>query len=129
MAGLTRAATELEKPTPIQIVQLEEISDVLPVLALRSDGLIRYLGQSQAVFGASGATIPSAHQACNATPSTARTRHIRTRAATSSIEAPTRAGASRDEQAVSILLKLVHQFALAEIAILENILDISGMRS
>jgi hypothetical protein len=54
LAGLTRTATELEKPSPVQVVQLEQISDVLPVLAIRSDGLIRYLGQSQAVFGASG---------------------------------------------------------------------------
>jgi len=53
-AGLTRAATELDKATPIQIVQLEQISYALPVLAIRSDGLIRYRGQSQEVFSASG---------------------------------------------------------------------------
>ena len=54
LAGLTRAATELDKPTPIQIVQLEQISYALPVLAIRSDGLIRYRGQSQEVFSTSG---------------------------------------------------------------------------
>jgi hypothetical protein len=54
LAGLTRAATELDKPTPIQIVQLEQISYTLPVLAKRSDGLIRYRGPSQEGFSAAG---------------------------------------------------------------------------
>jgi hypothetical protein len=54
LAGLTRAASSLEKPTPVQVVQLQEISDALPVLAIRSDGLIRYLGQSEATLTISG---------------------------------------------------------------------------
>ena len=58
LSGLTRAATELEKPTSIQIVQLEQISYALPVLAIRSDGLIRYRGQSQEAISTSGRSVP-----------------------------------------------------------------------
>jgi hypothetical protein len=56
LGGLTRAAapSQLEKPVPVQVVQLQEISNTLPVLAIRSDGLIRYLGQSQVSFTVSG---------------------------------------------------------------------------
>jgi hypothetical protein len=54
LAGLTRAATNVDKPAMVQVAQLEQISDVLPVLAIRSDGLLRYLGQSQASFAVSG---------------------------------------------------------------------------
>jgi hypothetical protein len=55
LAGLTRVApSQVNKPVPIQVVQLEEISDVLPILAIRSDGLIRYLGQAQNSFEVSG---------------------------------------------------------------------------
>ncbi len=55
LAGLSRAASSQEnKPVPIQVVQLEQISDLLPILAIRSDGLIRYLGQGQNSFGVSG---------------------------------------------------------------------------
>lgn len=55
LAGLTRVApSQPDKLAPIQVVQLQEISDALPVLAIRSDGLIRYLGQSQASLTVSG---------------------------------------------------------------------------
>lgn len=55
LAGLSRAASaQQNKPVPIQVVQLEQIGDVLPILAIRSDGLIRYLGQGQNSFGVSG---------------------------------------------------------------------------
>lgn len=55
LAGLTRAAPpQSDRPAPIQVVQLQEISDALPVLAIRSDGLIRYLGQSKATLTVSG---------------------------------------------------------------------------
>ena len=55
LSGLTRAASsQLNKATPIQVVQLQETSNTLPVLAIRSDGLIRYLGQSQVSFTVSG---------------------------------------------------------------------------
>ena len=41
LAGLTQAASpKVDRPYPIQVVQLEEISDALPVLPIRSDGLI-----------------------------------------------------------------------------------------
>jgi hypothetical protein len=56
LAGLTRAASTLNKPTPVQVVQLEQISDALPVLAIRSDGLIRYLGQSEATLTVSSSS-------------------------------------------------------------------------
>jgi hypothetical protein len=51
LAGLTQAASsQVDKLSAIQVVQLEEIDDTLPLLPIRSDGLIRYLGQSQATF-------------------------------------------------------------------------------
>jgi hypothetical protein len=57
LAGLTQAASpKVDRPYPIQVVQLEEISNALPVLPIRSDGLIRYLGQSQVAFTVSGRT-------------------------------------------------------------------------
>ena len=42
------------KPSPVQVVQLEEISDPLPVLAIRSDGLIRSLARSPVAFTVTG---------------------------------------------------------------------------
>jgi hypothetical protein len=55
LAQLTRAApAQVDKPAPIQVVQLEELGEALPVLAIRSDGLIRYLGQSEVTFTVSG---------------------------------------------------------------------------
>ena len=55
LAGLTHhASANAKKPSPVQVVQLEEISDVIPVLPIRSDGLIRSLGRSQAAFTVSG---------------------------------------------------------------------------
>lgn len=57
LAGLTRAApSQLNQPAPIQVVQLQEIDHVLPILAIRSDGLIRYKGQGQNSFGVPGQT-------------------------------------------------------------------------
>jgi hypothetical protein len=55
LAGLTRhASANGTKPSPVQVVQLEEISGVIPVLPIRSDGLIRSLGQSQVAFTVPG---------------------------------------------------------------------------
>ena len=55
LAGLTHhASANATKPSPVQVVQLEEISDVIPVLPIRSDGLIRSLGRSQVAFTVSG---------------------------------------------------------------------------
>ena len=55
LAGLTRAAsTQVDQPSRIQVVRLEEVSNAIPVLPIRSDGLIRYFGQSKATFTASG---------------------------------------------------------------------------
>ena len=51
IGSLTRAASQhVGEPTVIQVVQLQEISDVLPVLPIRSDGLIKFLGQSDAPY-------------------------------------------------------------------------------
>ncbi len=38
---------------PIQVVQLEELNDVLPELPIRSDGILKHLGQSDTTFGVS----------------------------------------------------------------------------
>jgi hypothetical protein len=55
LAGLTRAASpQVDQPSRIQVVRLEEVSNAIPVLPIRSDGLIRYFGQSKATFTASG---------------------------------------------------------------------------
>jgi hypothetical protein len=55
LASLTHnASANATKPSPVQVVQLEEISDVLPVLAIRSDGLIRSLARSPAAFTVTG---------------------------------------------------------------------------
>jgi hypothetical protein len=55
LAGLTHnASANATKPSPVQVVQLEEISDVLPVLAIRSDGLIRSLARSPTAFTVTG---------------------------------------------------------------------------
>ncbi len=51
LGSLTRAASQhICEPPPVQVVQLEEISDVLAVLPIRSDGFIKYLGQSDAPY-------------------------------------------------------------------------------
>ena len=48
-------SSSIEKEfSPVQVVQLEEISDVIPVLPIRSDGLIRSLGRSAVAFTVSG---------------------------------------------------------------------------
>jgi len=44
----------VDTPAIVQVAQLEEIGDSLPMLAIRSDGLIRYRGQSQTTFAVSG---------------------------------------------------------------------------
>ena len=55
LADLTRAAsTTVDQPSQIQVVRLEEVSDAIPVLLIRSDGLIRYFGQSKTTFTVSG---------------------------------------------------------------------------
>jgi hypothetical protein len=55
VAGLTRAASpQVDQPSRIQVVRLEEVSNAIPVLPIRSDGLIRYVGQSKTTFTASG---------------------------------------------------------------------------
>ena len=55
LAGLTRhASANGTKPSPVQVVQLEETSGVIPVIPIRSDGLIRSLGQSQVAFTVPG---------------------------------------------------------------------------
>lgn len=50
LASLTRATSTVEQPVVIQLVQFEQISEHLPVLAIRSDGLLRYHGQSEATL-------------------------------------------------------------------------------
>jgi hypothetical protein len=48
LASLTRAAPkEIGHKAVVQVVQLEQVNDALPVLAIRSDGLIRSLGPSE----------------------------------------------------------------------------------
>ena len=54
LAGLTHATSQPEMPAPIQVVQLDQVSDAFPVVAIRSDGLIRYLGRSQVTLTVSG---------------------------------------------------------------------------
>ena len=55
LAGLTGAASpQVDQPSRIQVVRLEEVSNAIPVLPIRSDGLIRYFGQSKTPFTASG---------------------------------------------------------------------------
>jgi pimeloyl-ACP methyl ester carboxylesterase len=48
LASLTRAAPkEIGQQAVVQVVQLDEVNDALPVLTIRSDGLIRSLGPSE----------------------------------------------------------------------------------
>jgi hypothetical protein len=55
LAGLAHhTSANAAKPSPVQVVQLEEISDALPVLAIRSDGLIRSLARSPVAFTVTG---------------------------------------------------------------------------
>lgn len=53
LASLTRASAD-QRQVAVQVVQLEQISKRLPVLAIRSDALIRYLGKSDARLAVSG---------------------------------------------------------------------------
>lgn len=64
LAGLIRSASaKVGDRTPIQVVQLEEVSDPLPVLPIRSDGLIRYLGPSKVAITVSGKSwFPSVYE-------------------------------------------------------------------
>ena len=51
LGGLTRAASpQVGQPVLIQVVQLQELNDVLPVLPIRSDGFLKYLGQSDTPY-------------------------------------------------------------------------------
>jgi len=55
LAGLVHhTSANAAKPSPVQVVQLEEISDALPVLAIRSDGLIRSLARRPVAFSVTG---------------------------------------------------------------------------
>jgi hypothetical protein len=54
IASFTRAASTEGEVVAVQIVQLEEISKRLPVLAVRSNGHVRYLGTSEAMLAVSG---------------------------------------------------------------------------
>lgn len=60
LAGLTRVAPkEIGQKAVVQMVQLEELSDTLPVLAIRSDGLIRSLGPSESPLDILGKKCPA----------------------------------------------------------------------
>ncbi len=51
LGSLTRAASpHVGEPVRIQVVQLQELNDVLPVLPIRSDGFLKYLGQSDTPY-------------------------------------------------------------------------------
>lgn len=52
LASITRAAST--RPVAVQVVQLEEISKRLPLLAIRSDGRIQYLGTGETLLAVSG---------------------------------------------------------------------------
>lgn len=55
LASLTRSVSaEIGKPVPIQIVQLQQLNNELPMLSIRSDGLIRDLGQSKSAITVAG---------------------------------------------------------------------------
>lgn len=55
LASLTRlSSVDAGKPVPIETVQLQQLNYELPVLSIRSDGLIRYLGQSKSAITVSG---------------------------------------------------------------------------
>ena len=55
LASLTRnAPAEIGKPIPIQVVQLQQLNNELPVLSIRCDGLIRYLGLSKPAITIAG---------------------------------------------------------------------------
>lgn len=64
LAGLAHhTSANAAKPSPVQVVQLEEISDALPVLAIRSDGLIRSLPRSPVAFTVTGKSwYPEAYE-------------------------------------------------------------------
>jgi hypothetical protein len=60
LASLTRAAPkEIGRKAVVQVVQLEEISDTLPILIMRSDGLIRSLGPSESPLDILGKKYPA----------------------------------------------------------------------
>jgi hypothetical protein len=51
LGSLTRAASpHVGEPVRIQVVQLQELNDVLPVLPILSDGFLKYLGQSDTPY-------------------------------------------------------------------------------
>ncbi len=51
LGSLTRAASpRVGKPVQIQVVQLQELNDVLPVFTIRSDGSLKYLGQGDTPY-------------------------------------------------------------------------------
>jgi len=51
LASLTRAAPkEIGRKAVVQVVQLDEVGDDLPVVTIRSDGMIRSLGPSESLF-------------------------------------------------------------------------------
>jgi len=55
LASLTRnAPAEIGKLIPIQVVQLQQLNCELPVLSIRCDGLIRYLGLSKPAITIAG---------------------------------------------------------------------------
>lgn len=54
LASITRAASTEGRPVAVQVVQLEEISKRLPLLAIRSDGRIQYLGTGETLLAVSG---------------------------------------------------------------------------
>jgi hypothetical protein len=54
LASLTHAASIDGRPVAVQTVQLEQISKRLPVLAMRSDGVMRYVGKSEGTLSVSG---------------------------------------------------------------------------
>ena len=51
LGSLTRAASQhIGEPVRIQVVQLQEISEAAAVLPIRSDGFLKYLGQSDTPY-------------------------------------------------------------------------------
>src|SRR5215469_370899 len=59
LASLTRnAPAEIGKLIPIQVVQLQQLNCELPVLSIRCDGLIRYLGLSKPAITIAGQLSP-----------------------------------------------------------------------
>jgi len=69
LASLTRVAPKgIGQKAVVQVVQLEELSDALPVLAIRSDGLIRSLGASESPLDILGKKYPATVYELSASP-------------------------------------------------------------